>query len=547
MAKNRENTSNKSLSGNAPKKSALNSGTDKVHPKGMPISPSEEGIYEINTDGQVNTPPEESLEKTRQNRVTAILGDRSELVTLFVQAYNRLDKTKTCLESILNYTKGIDFELILLDNGSTDGTLDFFKQVPYDRKKIYHVSQNVGSLAPAPHIEWSGRYIVYIPADTYVTKNWLTNLLTCVRSDPKIGVAAPIIFNVDHNETPTFTFSSYEEMQEKAAKHNISDPRLWYERLIMEPSGGVYKREALDIAGKISDYGFFHSSSDYDLAFRIRRAGYKTILCQDTYVHHDHPRTNLQGKDLEDRSRDLRAAARDFEQKYFGINGWIDGSNFETILLSTVDIEQYNGRNKLEILGIDVRCGAPILELKNKLQMGDHFDTRLSAFTTDPKYWLDLKTICVGEVTSDRIEYLSEHFTDTLFDFILLGRPINTYAVRPVDLLNILLKKIKPDGHLLIKLRNTYDVVTTLKSLGANLNVGEAADLPVWQINIEDFNSHVNTLGYQIKKISVENWSMDANIQDVVKRIVNSDSFSDNKNEVLTRILTRDYVLNLAR
>jgi hypothetical protein len=28
--------------------------------------------------------------------------------------------------------------------------------------------------------------------------------------------------------------------------------------------------------------------------------------------------------------------------------------------------------NKLEILGIDVRCGAPILELKNKLQMGDH-------------------------------------------------------------------------------------------------------------------------------------------------------------------------------
>jgi hypothetical protein len=134
-----------------------------------------------------------------------------------------------------------------------------------------------------------------------------------------------------------------------------------------------------------------------------------------------------------------------------------------------------------------------------------------------------------------------------LFDFILLGRPINTYAVRPVDLLNILLKKIKPDGHLLIKLRNTFDVVTTLKSLGANLNVGEAADLPAWQINIEDFNRHVNTLGYQIKKISVENWPMDANIQDVVKRIVNSDSFSDNKNEVLTRILTRDYVLNLAR
>ncbi len=325
----------------------------------------------LNTDGKPSSQPEDGLEVTRQNRIDAILGSQSDLVSIIIQAFNRLEKTKKCIECVLKYTTNINYELILLDNGSTDGTLEYFKSVPYDRKIIVHVTNNVGSLAPGPQIEWNGRYLVFIPNDICVTHNWLENLLKCLKSDPRIGLAVPVIFNEDHNELPKITYESFDEMQEKAQSIIFQIPRCGGKDT-PQPSVGVYRREAQDSAGKIFDYGFFHSGSDYDLGFRFRRAGFKTILCKDTFVQHDHPRLNLEGKAREDRFRDLQAARRDFQRKYFGIDGWADGSNFELGLVSLINLQEFETRKQVEVLGIDVRCGSPILEIKNKLQEGNH-------------------------------------------------------------------------------------------------------------------------------------------------------------------------------
>jgi O-antigen biosynthesis protein len=505
-------------------------------------------IVVFNTDDKISPQPEESLEVTRQQRVQAMLGKQFDLVSIVVQAYNRLAKTKTCVECILKYTTTINYELILLDNGSTDGTLEFFKNVPYDRKKIYHVTKNLGSLAPGPQIEWNGRYLAYVIGDAYVTQNWLTNLLTCLSSDATIGVAVPVIFNEDHNEEPKFTFNSFAEMQEKAAKHNISDPRLWHERILIEPVAGVYKREALDIAGNIADYGFYHSSSDYDLAFRIRRAGYKAVLCKDTYVHHDHPRTEHETSVVDARERDLRAAGRDFQRKYYGLNGWDDAGNYEMEMLSLVDLPEPGVNNQIDILGVEVRCGTPILELKNRLREGNSFNSRLSAFSTDPKYWLDLKTICSGEVIVDRIEYFDTHFSTILFDYILVEKPINTYQ-QPLVFLQQLLKRLKKDGHLLIKLRNTYDVITVLNSLGANIQVEDTTEptalpLPV-HIDILELQNHLKSSGYIFRKIAVKNWPLDENFQKVIKKLLISANYTEKMDETLTRIFVRDYVFDI--
>ena len=264
-------------------------------------------------------------------------------------------------------------------------------------------------------------------------------------------MAVPVIFNVDHLEQPKFTFTTLEEMQEKAALHNVSDPRLWHERILLEPLAGVYKREAMDAAGKIFDYGYFHSSADYDLAFRFRRAGFKTMLCKDTFVHHDHDRATSDIKAIDDRSRDLRSAQRDFQRKYQGIDGWPDGSNYEVTMLNMLDVTEFEKKEPIEILGVDVRCGAPVLEMKNKLREAGLFNVNLSAFTTDPKYWFDLKTFCSGDVVVDRPQYIADHFSGKLFDIILVGNPINGYP-EFAGFLRKIGSKLKPDGHLFLKI-----------------------------------------------------------------------------------------------
>ena len=57
-------------------------------------------------------------------------------ITIHITAYNRLDKTKACIESIMKYTSNHKFKLLLVDNGSSDGTFEYFKTLKFSPKKI---------------------------------------------------------------------------------------------------------------------------------------------------------------------------------------------------------------------------------------------------------------------------------------------------------------------------------------------------------------------------------------------------------------------------
>ena len=56
-------------------------------------------------------------------------------VSIVIIGYNRLEKTKRCVESVIKYTADFNYELILIDNGSTDETTDYFQTVNYKNKK----------------------------------------------------------------------------------------------------------------------------------------------------------------------------------------------------------------------------------------------------------------------------------------------------------------------------------------------------------------------------------------------------------------------------
>jgi len=384
----------------------------------LPILPkifeSKNEIIVLDTNAKAAPEPGEGLVETRIKRVTAILGEGSELVSVAVQAYNRLEKTKICVECILKYTTEFEYELILFDNGSNDGTFDYFQSIEHPRKKIIRVTKNVGSTVNILFNHFSGRYLAYVFGDVYVTKNWLKNLLTCIKSEATIGMVVPVSSNMSWQGID-MSFNTLGEMHKKAAQHNVTDPRLWHERLTVFPPVALYKRETVELAGGW-DSGIYHYLGDNDLSFRIRRAGYKTMICKDTFVHHDHNRANPSEKDPEESKRSHEAGRKDFRTKYFGIDAWEDINNFESTMMSLVNPQKQLDSDALEILGVDVLCGTPILELKNKLREANIYNIRLSAFSIDPKYWYDLKTICAGEVVVDRIEFINEYFSDTRFD-----------------------------------------------------------------------------------------------------------------------------------
>lgn len=483
----------------------------------------------------------DQIHTNRRNGVKLFIDDDRPLISIMVIAYNNLEKyTKQCVECILKYTRGIDYELVLVDNGSSDGTFEYFKSVPHRKKKIVRITENKGAayggLSGMQHM--CGQYIVCIPNDVYVTRNWLSNMLKCAESDERIGFIAPASDNISNFQSANITFESMEEMQEKAAAYNVSDPRKWEERLRLINAVSFFRKECLDVIGK-TDYGFYHDFGDDDYSFRVRRAGFKAIFCRDVFVHHVGSITA--GLDTKEKLKMIETGREVFRKKYFGIDAWDDVNNFENTMLSMVNAEEKRDCSDCRILGIDVRCGTPILQLKNRLRSADIFNATLSAFVEDARYWLDLKTICEGDVRVDRVEHFHEHYSKCKFDYIILGEALNTYT-DAYKLLKHMLNTLKSGGHLLLKVRNNYDVRAFLNTLNKPGYVDRDIKSHI------DINLLVEFLvgnGYNVKYVIPEFHQTDENSKDLILNALKNLSLVDNINSVFEKMFVRDFVIDI--
>ncbi len=158
-----------------------------------------------------------SIYEVRQN-LNKLRDDESPLVSIYVLAYNNLEKyTKKCIESILKYSSDVDYELILVDNGSTDGTYKYFESINYDKKKIIKITKNVGIGYYAMDIfkETKGKYISIVCNDVIVTKNWISNLIKCAESDPKIGMATPVSDFISNLQSVDLDYTNLDDMQKR--------------------------------------------------------------------------------------------------------------------------------------------------------------------------------------------------------------------------------------------------------------------------------------------------------------------------------------------
>lgn len=423
-------------------------------------------VIEINTDSMI--PPAVGADLFSNRAAVAEMQRPSTAaeVSIIIQAYNRLEKTKRCVESVIKYTGGVDYELILLDNGSEDGTLEYFESIEYTKKTILHITQNLGASYPTSTVKLSdlGRFICFLPSDLIVTAHWLENLLICMKSDDRIGMVNPVCSNTSNLQCVELSYTTYAEMQKEAERFNRSDPKKWEDRLRLITLGTLYRKEAVGAIGwPIGDVGFFHDFGDDDVTFRIRRMGYRTVLAGDTWVCHDHKYQHGEGKDPVEFKKSIDIGRANFRDKYYGVDAWEDVNNFYIPYLSYFPAPKRNGL--IRILGIDTRCGTPILDIKNWLCRAGIFDAELSAFTQDAKYWLDLKTICKGPVICDREEFLTDPFLRESFDYIVVDRPLNRYH-EPQKIINDLFALCKKGGVIVCRLKNTFSFQSYLHQLG---------------------------------------------------------------------------------
>lgn len=113
--------------------------------------------------------------------------------TISVLALNNLDLTKRCVESVLSNSQ--DYELILTNNGSTDGTKIFFDELAreFPQIRVTHNPENLGFQEPNRIAldEAKGTHLVLLNNDCVVPQNWLTELEKPFAQFPTACITAP--------------------------------------------------------------------------------------------------------------------------------------------------------------------------------------------------------------------------------------------------------------------------------------------------------------------------------------------------------------------
>ncbi|MDO9534686.1 MAG: glycosyltransferase family 2 protein [Bacillota bacterium] len=214
----------------------------------------------------------------------------SKKVSIVLAAFNALEYSKVCLKSILEYTP-LPYELVLIDNGSSDGTKEYFETLPGAR--IIRNEKNLGfARGYNQGIKASrGKYIVLINNDCIVSENWLSNMLSCADSDPAIGMVGPRGNHINGVQRMDQEFSDLQEFHDYTMFFNKPDPAKWFEVNKLVGFCILVKREVVKKIGYFDESFGIGTHEDIDYTMRAKNAGFKLFCAGDVFLYHFSHRT----------------------------------------------------------------------------------------------------------------------------------------------------------------------------------------------------------------------------------------------------------------
>ena len=218
------------------------------------------------------------------------------LTSIIIPAFNQLCFSRLCLIALAGHTVP-QFELIVVDNGSTDGTASYLLGVQDHVRfplKIVSNPKNLGFPAACNQglREAIGDYLVLLNNDTVVTEGWLEQLIALADSSPTIGMTGPMSNYVSPPQLiEPISYGNLEEMHMFASTWRTTHRGEWFKTPKLSGFCVLIKRQAIDAIGLLDEHFGLGLFDDDDLAIRAARAGFSLAVARDAFVHHFGSRT----------------------------------------------------------------------------------------------------------------------------------------------------------------------------------------------------------------------------------------------------------------
>jgi GT2 family glycosyltransferase/tetratricopeptide (TPR) repeat protein/2-polyprenyl-3-methyl-5-hydroxy-6-metoxy-1,4-benzoquinol methylase len=223
------------------------------------------------------------------------------LTSIVIVTHNQLSYTRLCIDSIRLRTD-VPYELIFVDNGSTDGTVDYLRSIagapvvpsaasaPSGAPDVRIVanSENRGFPTAANQVirEARGENILLLNNDTIVTTGWLRRLLDALHRSPDVGLVGPCSNQVSGVQQVAAEYDQLESLdgfawdwgKQHSGQHVSTDRLVGFCLLV--------RREVIERVGLLDEQFGIGNFEDDDFCRRAIAAGFRAEIAVDAFVHH---------------------------------------------------------------------------------------------------------------------------------------------------------------------------------------------------------------------------------------------------------------------
>lgn len=216
--------------------------------------------------------------------------------SIIIVSWNALQHLQEFLQSVIE-TDYPDFEIIIADNASTDGSADWIRE-HYPDVKITTLDQNYGYCGGnnrAVPIA-TGDVLVFLNNDVKVAPNWLKGLEKCFNSDEKIAAVQPKMLS--YKEPEYFEYAGaaggfldkygypfcrgriFDTVEKDEHQYETTEDILWASGAAL-----AIRKEQFEWQGGFDEDFEFHME-EIDLCWRLWNHGYRVIYCPSSEVYH---------------------------------------------------------------------------------------------------------------------------------------------------------------------------------------------------------------------------------------------------------------------
>lgn len=233
-------------------------------------------------------------------------------LSIIILNYNSKDFLLPCLKGIVEYTQDLDYEIIIVDNASTDGSVEYVEQklqprfarvrlVRAESNQGYAAGNNLGIRAAR------GRYLLIMNPDIVIWDNALKQMVDFMEAQPRVGIAGPRLLSPDgslqyfcyrwptpqvllYRRTPLSRFNFARRAISRYLMmdwdHADTRPVDWVQGSCM-----IVRQSASDKVG-LMDERYFLYSEDTDWCRRFWRAGFEVWYLAAVEIIHYHRRAS---------------------------------------------------------------------------------------------------------------------------------------------------------------------------------------------------------------------------------------------------------------